>query len=138
MLSKVLWLAGSAIFVLLGLIHLYYTYFTSRLDPRKPFLIDEMKGDSPRLTAETTIWRAWKGFNASHSAGAIFIGLVNIILSFQRFSVIEDSFWIPLLTILTSVFYVSLAKRYWFSVPFVSLLIATCCFIASPVFSFFV
>jgi hypothetical protein len=28
------------------------------------------------LTRQTTMWRAWIGFNASHSMGAVFFGLV--------------------------------------------------------------
>ena len=137
-LSKILWLTGSAIFVLLGLVHMYYTFFTTRLDPRNTSLIDEMKKDSPRLTRETTMWKTWKGFNASHSMGAIFMGLINIIFSTRTFSVVEDSFWIALITIITSLFYLYLARRYWFRVPSVSIAVASCCYLVSPVLSYFV
>jgi hypothetical protein len=136
MASKILWLAGSAIFVLLGTIHLVYTFFTTRLEPRNKAVIDEMKGTSPRLTGETTVWKAWIGFNASHSSGAIFFGLMNGILAAQDFSVIEDSFPVSFLTIVTSVFYLWLARSYWFRIPFVSILVAVACFIISPVLSF--
>ena len=136
MASKILWLTGSAIFFILGTLHLYYTFFTSRLDPRNKNVIDEMKNTSPRLSNETTMWKVWIGFNASHSAGAIFIGSVNSILAVKNFSMIEDSFLLSFLTILTSVFYLWLAKKYWFSIPFIGLLIATCCFIAAPITAF--
>lgn len=137
MLSKVLWLTGSAIFFILGAIHLYYTFFTTKFDPRNRNVISEMDNTSMRLTDETTMWKAWKGFNASHSAGALFIGLLNILLAVKYFFVIEDSFLFSFLTIATSVFYLWLAKKYWFSIPFFGLLIATACFVASPIFSFF-
>ena len=137
MLSKILWISGASIFLLLGTVHLYYTFFTTKFDPRNKDLIDEMKNTSPRLTNETTMWGAWRGFNASHSAGAIFIGLVNIILAADNFSIIENSFLLSLCTIIISVFYLWLAKKYWFSIPFTGILIATCCFIISPVLSFF-
>jgi hypothetical protein len=137
MLSKILWLAGSAIFFILGILHLYYTFFTAKLNPRNKNIIDEMKSTSLHLTNETTMWKAWIGFNASHSAGAIFIGLINILLAAENFSVIENSFLLSLCTILTSVFYLWLAKRYWFSIPFIGILAAVCCFIISPVLSFF-
>ena len=137
MLSKILWLAGSAIFFILGAIHLYYTFFTTKFDPRNRSVTGVMENTSPRLTHETTMWKAWTGFNASHGAGAMFIGLVNILLALKYFYVIEDSFLFSFLTIITSVFYLWLAKRYWFSIPFYSLLVATICFVASPVTSFF-
>jgi hypothetical protein len=137
MLSKILWLAGSAIFFILGTVHLCYTFFTTKFDPRNKNLIEEMKNTSPRLTNETTMWKTWTGFNASHSAGAIFIGLINSILALENFSVIENSFLLSLCTILTTVFYLWLAKKYWFSIPYTGILIAVCCFIISPVLSFF-
>ena len=137
MLSKILWLTGSAIFFILGAIHLHYTFFTTKFDPRNRNVLGEMENTSMRLTDETTMWKAWKGFNASHSAGALFIGLVNALLAVKYFYVIEDSFLFSFLTIVTSVFYLWLAKKYWFSIPFYSLLVATACFVSSPVISFF-
>ena len=137
MLSKILWLTGSAIFFILGAIHLYYTFFTTKFDPRKKELIGEMENTSIRLTNETSMWKAWKGFNASHSAGALFIGLANVLLAVKYFYIIEDSFFFSFLTIVASVFYLYLAKKYWFSIPFYGPLIATLCFIISPVISFF-
>jgi hypothetical protein len=136
MLPKILWLAGSCIYLILGVLHLFYTFFTNKFDPRNKDVIEEMKNTSPRLTHETTLWKTWIGFNASHSTGAIFFGLVNGILAIEYFFIIENSFLLSLLTICTSVFYLWLGKRYWFSVPFTGILIATCCFIAAPVLSF--
>ena len=138
MLSKVLWLSGSAIFFILGSLHLVYTFFSTKLDPRNKTVIDEMKATFLRLTDETTAWKAWIGFNASHSAGAIFFGAINIILSARHFYIIENSFLLSFLTILTSVFYLGLARKYWFSIPYIGILVATACFIASPVISFFI
>jgi hypothetical protein len=137
MLSKILWLSGSSVFFLLGSLHLYYTFFTHKLDPRDESTVDKMKNTSLRLTRETTAWKAWTGFNASHSAGGIFIGFINGILAIQNFSILENSFLLSFCTIVTSIFYLWLAKKYWFSTPFFGLLVATSCFIISPVVSFF-
>jgi len=137
MISKILWISGASISLVLGVIHLCYTFFTTKFDPRNKDLIDEMKNTSPRLTNQTTMWKAWIGFNASHSSGAIFIGLINIILPIENFSVLENSFFLSVSTIAASVFYLWLARKYWFSVPFGGILLATGCFILSPVLSFF-
>jgi hypothetical protein len=136
MIPKILWLTGSAIFFILGTWHLWYTFFTPRFNPRNKTVIEEMKNTSPELTRRTTMWKAWIGFNGSHSAGAIFLGMVNSLLATKYFYVIEDSFLLSFLTIISSVFYVWLAKKYWFDVPFYGLLVACCCFVASPVVSF--
>lgn len=109
MAEKILWLSGSAIFLVLGSIHLYYTFFTGKFRSRNRAVVTEMKNTSPVLTADTTMWNAWIGFNASHSAGAIFIGLINIILTIQNFSVIRNSILILLLNVVTAGFYLWLA-----------------------------
>jgi hypothetical protein len=137
MLSKILWLSGSAIFFILGTWHLCYTFFTSKFDPRNKNLMEEMKNTSPLITYETTMWKTWIGFNASHSTGAIFFGLVNSLLAAEYFYILEKSFLLSLLTILTSGFYLWLAKKYWFSIPFTGILIAFGCYLASPLVSFF-
>jgi hypothetical protein len=96
-----------------------------------------MKTTSPVLTPDTTMWNAWIGFNASHSAGIIFIGLINILLAVQYFPLVQNSILIPLLNIVTAGFYLWLAKKYWFSIPFTGALIATCCFIIATILMFF-
>jgi hypothetical protein len=35
-----------------------------------------MSATAPVISRETTMWKAWIGFNASHSLGAILFGLV--------------------------------------------------------------
>ncbi len=134
MIAKILWLSGSAIFLVLGALHLYYTFFTGKFNARNKAVTSEMKNTSPVLTRYTTMWNAWIGFNASHSAGAIFFGLINILLAAQYFSIIQSSVLIVLLNIMTVAFYCWLAKKYWFRVPLTGILIATGCFVASSIF----
>ncbi|WP_303312677.1 hypothetical protein [Hymenobacter sp. BT730] len=131
MVAQCLLIVGSLILLLLGTIHLLYTFFTPKFDPRHGTTKEYMVQDTPVLTRETTMWRAWVGFNASHSIGAIFIGSSTLILATQYLDLYTHSVALPLLTIGTSLSYVFLAKRYWFRIPFVGLLIATGCFISS-------
>ncbi len=78
MTVKYIWEFGSVIFIILGVIHLLYTFFTNKFSSRNKNVIHEMKSSYPNLTKETTMWKAWIGFNASHSSGAMFIGIMNI------------------------------------------------------------
>jgi hypothetical protein len=137
MLVKLLWLTGAAIFLVLGSIHLLYTFFTNKFDARNKDVTRMMKDTSPVLTKETTMWKAWIGFNASHSAGAIFFGLVNIILVLGYFSFIQYSLPLHLLNITNTVFYLWLGKKYWFKIPFTGILVSTICFITAAIISFF-
>jgi hypothetical protein len=67
--------------MLLGLIHLLYTFYGPKLLPRDRDLRTRMEEVSPVITRETTMWKAWVGFNASHSYGAVLFGAVYGYLS---------------------------------------------------------
>ncbi len=133
MVAKILWLAGSSIFLILGTLHLYYTFFSNKFNAGNKSVTDDMKNTSPVLTKETTMWNAWIGFNASHSAGAIFFGIINILLAVQYFTLLQCSVTINSLTITTVLFYCWLGKKYWFRIPFTGLAIAAGCFITATV-----
>ncbi|MEP7107370.1 MAG: hypothetical protein ABI760_05295 [Ferruginibacter sp.] len=132
MIAKYLWIAGSLPFIILGTIHLLYTFFTNKFSSRNKTVDEAMKSSFPVLTKQTTMWKAWRGFNASHSSGAIYIGLINLFAAIQYIDVLQNPLFLSL-NIVTVLFYLWLAKKYWFNTPFVCILIATCCFSAAVV-----
>ena len=136
-IAKLLWLTGSLIFTVLGTTHMLYTFFTDKFSSRNKKVIDEMKSSSPNLTAETTMWKAWTGFNASHSSGAIFIGVVNFYLALQHFDLIQTDAFFFALNLVTTGFYLWLAKKYWFQIPFIGILLTLFCFFISYVLTRF-
>lgn len=128
MIAQFLWIAGSLIFLWLGTAHLYYTFFTNRFLAKNSETVEGMKNTHPLLTNRTTMWNAWVGFNASHSMGAIFFGVINIILASQYLYVLKDSFSMLLLTFVTGLFYLYLAKEYWFKIPLIGIAVAVVCY----------
>src|SRR5689334_22701049 len=66
--------AAALIFLVLGTVHLAYTFTGPKFDPRDAALKQRMQEVSPVITSETTMWRCWVGFNASHSYGAMLFG----------------------------------------------------------------
>src|SRR5260370_35071647 len=68
-------LSTSIIFTL-GLVHLVYTFREPKRTTGDSALQISMSQISPVITKETTMWRCWVGFNASHSMGLILFGLV--------------------------------------------------------------
>ncbi|AHM60554.1 hypothetical protein D770_11485 [Flammeovirgaceae bacterium 311] len=130
-IAKYLWIIGSLIFIVLGVIHLYYTFFTDKFSSRNEKAIEEMKSSWPNLTKDTTLWKAWIGFNASHSSGAIFIGLVNFYLATQFYDLIRSEAFFYILNIVNTIFYLWLAKKYWFNIPFIGILSTLMCFVIS-------
>src|SRR6266487_2931676 len=110
--------ASAVIILLLGLIHLLYTFHGRKLHPRDAALQTRMKEVSPVLTRGTTMWKAWVGFNASHSYGAILFALVHGYLAVPQSALFFQSPFLLLVGLLLLVGYAVLGKVYWFSVPF--------------------
>ena len=90
-----------------------------------------MQANSPILSQKITMWKAWIGFNGSHSSGVIFIGLMNLYLAFYYFSVLQSDHLFFVFNILTIGFYIWLAKKYWFNIPLIGLSITMACYITS-------
>ena len=76
MAARILMVVSASIIFTLGAVHLVYTFWGPKLTPRDPMLQISMSHVSPVITKETTMWRCWVGFNASHSIGLILVGLI--------------------------------------------------------------
>jgi beta-galactosidase GanA len=131
MIAKYLWETGSVIITILATIHLYYTFFTNKFSSRNEKVVEEMKISFPILTKKTTLWKAWTGFNASHSSGAMFIGIINFYLSYRYFSFLQSDHFFFLFAIITMSFYGWLGKKYWFNIPFTGIILSLACFMIS-------
>lgn len=110
--------------LLLGVAHLVYTFYGPRLLPRDRELITRMHETNLVLTTETTVWKAWIGFNASHSFGAILFGAVYGYLALAHSAFLFQSTYLLSLGLLMLFGYVVLARRYWFMIPFRGILLS--------------
>lgn len=129
--KTILMLLSSAIIFLLGCAHLLYTFRGRKLFPRDPGLIQSMKSATLVITKETTVWKAWVGFNASHSMAAILFGLVFGYLSVAYPSVLYGSAFLQLVGFCMLLGLFALGRLYWFSVPFRGITISLICYAAS-------
>jgi len=128
--------ASAAIILLLGLVHLLYTFHGTKLHPRDPQLMAELKKVSPVITRQTTMWKAWVGFNASHSFGAVLFGAVYGYLALAHGTLLFRSTFLLGRGPLLLVGYVFLGKLYWFSVPFRGIVLATVLYVGGVVVAY--
>lgn len=128
MIEQYLIIIGAAIILILGLIHMKYTFFSNKFLARDSNTVEKMKMTSPVLTRNTTMWKAWIGFNASHSLGVIFFGLVNIILGILHFEIYSGTPIFSVLNIATLFFYLFLSKKYWFKPPLIGVIVSLLCY----------
>ncbi len=126
-----IWALGSVIMLALGSMHLYLTFFTRKFSSANHHMIQEMKLSSPLLTKQTTMWKAWVGFNASHSIGVLFIGSINLFLIWKYYSVLSSDYYYFIFNIFISGVYVWLARKYWFRIPFIGTCFTFVCYVIS-------
>ena len=117
--------ASSVITLLLGLMHLLYTFYGTKLLPRDRELQVRMQEVSPVITRQTTMWKAWVGFNASHGYGLILFGAVYGYLALVHSAFLFQSVFLLSLGLILLFGYAVLAKRYFFRIPLRAILLAT-------------
>ena len=130
-LPSLLIAASAAVIFALGAVQLLYTFRGTQLHPRDPDLQTRLEQAPLVLTRQTTMWKAWVGFNASHSCGALLFGAVYGYLALIHSEVLFQSRFLLALGVLVLVAYAVLAKRYWFSVPFRGILLATVLYVSA-------
>jgi hypothetical protein len=115
---------SSSVVLSLGTAHLVFTFRGPKFDPRDAALRQRMHEVSPVISRETTMWRAWVGFNASHSFGAMLFGSMYGYLALAHPAVLFGSPFLLGLGLVTLSGYLALARAYWFRVPFNGILLA--------------
>jgi hypothetical protein len=134
-LSKMLFLIGAGLFALLGVAHGVLTLRDLQL-PRSFTPTDEQlrrsMAEAPlRLAPQTTIWKAWLGFNLSHSLGLLVFGTFFGALAWHDFGVVAENPVLRFSAVGVGLSYLALALRFWFWVPAVVSAAGTACFVLS-------
>jgi hypothetical protein len=129
-----MFLSASIIFTL-GTAHFAYTFWGTNLTPRDPALQITMSQVSPVITKETTMWRCWVGFNASHSMGLILFGLVFGFLALAHTQLLFQSPFLLVVGLAMLGGLVVLCKIYFFSAPLTGVCISLACYLTGIVLS---
>ena len=135
MAAKILMVLSASIILTLGVTHLFYTFWGPLLTPRDPALQISMSQTSPVLTKETTMWRCWVGFNASHSMALILFGLIFGFLALAHGQLLFQSPFLLAVGLIMLGGFVVLCKLYFFSAPLAGVSISLVSYIASILLS---
>jgi len=108
----------------LGLVHLVYTFHGTNLHPRDAELRLKMENALPMLTNETTMWKAWIGFNATHSLGLLLFGAIYGYLALAQRQLLFRSGFLVVTGFMMLAAYAYLCRRYFFSDPLRELVLA--------------
>lgn len=124
-LAGVLVASAAAILLVFGLAHLRLTFRGPKLLPRDASLRTRMEEVSPVITRQTTMWKAWIGFNATHSVGLILYGLVYGYLALLHDDLLFESQFLLGLGLLLLIGYGVLARKYFFRTPLLGIVLAS-------------
>jgi len=133
----ILLILGGAVFGGLGALHAIYTLLDLR-SPRRLVPVDSSVADAMAHSAlrlsrgGTDMWRAWVGFNFSHSLGLLLLAALAIWAG-TRIKTLPSAV-MPVL-ILVGCVYLVLALLYWFRAPAIGVAIGTSCFFAAWILS---
>jgi hypothetical protein len=131
LIARVLMVFSASIVLTFGVLHLVYTFWGSKLTPRDPSLQVSMSQISPVITKETTMWKGWVGFNASHGMGLILFGLIYGFLAIAHSRLLFQSPFLLIVGLAMLGGYFALGKVYFFSSPFIGVSISLACYVAS-------
>lgn len=137
LIPRILMAASAAIAFVFGAIHLAYTFHGDKLLPRDPAVLAAMGRDHPGITRQTTMLRAWVGFNATHSIALLLFGLVFGYLAVWHAPMLFGSAFLLAVGLATLAAFLVLARLYFFSVPFLGVTIALGLYLAGIVASRF-
>jgi hypothetical protein len=129
--AKILMVLSASIVLVLGVFHLFYTFSGPNLTPRDPALQISMSQISPVITNETTMWRCWVGFNASHSMGLILFGFVFGFLALAHGPLLFRSPFLLIVGLGMLSGLAVLCRMYFFSGPLMGVGISWVCYVAS-------
>lgn len=127
--------ANAAIILLLGLIHLLYTFSGPMFLPRDRELQTRMQEVSPVITRQTTMSKALIGLNATHSCGLLLFGAVYGYLALAHRDFLFQSVFLLALGLIFLFGFVFITQRYFFRTPLLGLLLATLLYGLGLIFS---
>ena len=120
---------GACILGLLGAIHLWLVLFTPKFHASNHDVNFTLQSTNLIITRQTTFWKAWIGFNVSHSVGLIFIAAIYIPLAIHEIEMITRNFYFLFLPVFISTVYLGLSIKYWFKIPMIGFALSLLCFL---------
>ena len=132
-MAQVSVIAGASIFLSLGILHGVLTLQDlsdpHTFTPPDILLRQAMQESSIAIHPQTNLWKAWLGFNLSHSLGIAMFGGTFLVIGLFYFPLFAQSLWLQSGALLIAATYLILSLKFWFSRPAIGSGIALTCFV---------
>jgi hypothetical protein len=132
---------GALVFMALGLLHGILTLRDLRhprtFTPRDPALRQAMQQSSIALHPTINLWKAWLGFNLSHSLGILMFASAYLDVGIFAPQLFAQSLLLQGCAVVISAIYLILSLGFWFSKPAIGSAVALACFLIAAVLARF-
>jgi len=99
--------------------------------PTDPALREAMQQSSLRFHRDWNLWRAWLGFNLTHSLGLIVFGAAFLHVGIFEPHLFASSLLIQAVAVAVSAAYLVVSLQFFFSRPVIGSAIGLACFLAA-------
>jgi len=101
--------------------------------PRDPAVREAMQQSSLRFHPDFNLWRAWVGFNLTHSLGLIVFAGVSLYVGLFQPGLFAASLPVQAVAVLVAAAYFLVSRKFFFSAPTIGSGIGLACFLAAAV-----
>ncbi len=134
-MAQVLVVLGASVFAVLGAAHGLLT-LRDLAHPRAFTPTDEsvrfaMQGAKLALNPRANLWKAWLGFNLSHSLGLLVFGAGLLAVAVWHFDAFASSRVLQGVSLAVAATYLTLSLRFWFWGPAVGSGVSLTCFLVA-------
>lgn len=131
MLAQWCLLLACGIVFVLGSLHAWLTFASEKFSPRDDDLKARLQVISPRISKQTTMWRAALGFHVSHSVGAMLFALVYGYLAWFGWGFLMQAAFLRVLGLVYLLTMLLLAVKFWFRIPLLGLGLSSVLYVLS-------
>jgi hypothetical protein len=134
-IAQIFVILGASIFLILGIFHGVLTLQDLRnprtFTPPDAALRQAMQQSNIAIHPQTNLWKAWLGFNLSHSLGLVMFGGTFVAIGLFYFEVFANSYWLQSCALLIATAYLIMSLKFWFDRPAIASTIALVCFVVA-------
>ena len=136
-MARILILLAASIFLFLGGLHGLVTLRDLQrpraFTPNDPALREAMQRSGIRFHPRINLWKAWLGFNLTHSLGIVLFGAAFFYVGLFAPQAFAASPLLQAVAVVTSALYLAISLGFFFSTPAIGAAVGLLCFLAAAV-----
>jgi hypothetical protein len=134
-MAQLLIIVAASVFLFMGLLHGALTLrdltHPRAFTPKDPALRQAMQQSSIGLHPSINLWKAWLGFNLTHSLGLVLFGAAFLHVGIFEPEAFASSPLLQAVAVLVSAIYQVLSVMFFFSKPAINSAVGLACFLVA-------